>query len=247
MTQSSVDAWVDVLLAARETAHRYDVAISKPAHLEDVYRIQSGVAARVGAVGGFKTARRGDAAPIMAPIFHEQIAASGAQLAVKDLLGIELEVGFEILRDCPADVASLPAAELVSILRPVAVIELVDTRIRGPLVDDPFIKLADNQINAGLVVGAAAQDWSGADFGTVQATMRAGADVLLDGETTVPGGSALETFAALAGAIGAHCGGLKPGQIVITGSLHPLVYYPAGTQVSGWIAGIGAVSLTLGA
>lgn len=242
-----VDIWIEELVAARASSKRFVPPSNRPSTTDEAYRIQAGVAQRVGAIGGFKTARKNGAPSIMAPIFAGNIVSSGAHFSVKDMLGVELEVGFKIAEDCPSNMASLSPPELGSLLRPVAVMELVDTRVQGPFAGDDIVKLADNQINAGLVVGSTLTDWSGSDFGKVAARMQAGADVILEGEATVPGGSALETFASLARQIGGHCGGLKRGQIVITGSLHPLVYYPRGTLIQGWIAGIGAVSVTLGA
>lgn len=246
MTNAVADFWADGIVQARQRSTPFAPTGPKPTDLADAYYIQSTVAAQMGPVGGFKTARKGDAPPIMAPIFADDIVPSGADVAMSELLGIELEVGFEIIGDCPESLATLSVPDLTQLLRPVAVIELVDARVKGPSADDPVVKLADNQINAGLAVGTFAPDWDGSDFGTLQARMQAGDDVILDGQATVPGGSALETFAALNRQIGGHCGGLKRGQIVITGSLHPLVYYPAGTKVAGWIEGIGTVSVNLG-
>lgn len=247
MTGYQQDKWIEGLIAARATGQRFVTEADPPKTAEQAYQIQATVAQRVGPVGGFKTARKNGSPSIMAPIFAADIVPTGAQVVMHDMLGVELEVGFKIVEDCPLNMASLTLSELGSLLRPVAVIELVDTRVQGLFAEDGIVKLADNQINAGLVVGSEAKDWSGSDFGKVEARMKAGADVILDGETAVPGGSALETFSGLVRQIGDHCGGLRRGQIVITGSLHPLVYYPKGTLVQGWIAGIGAVSVTLGA
>lgn len=246
MAHQLVDKWVEALVAARAASGRIVPPTNIPSDIDEAYQIQAGVARRVGRVGGFKTARKGEARPIMAPIFAADIVPSGAQVGVNDFLGIELEIGFEIVEECPANLSSLPLSEFGRLLRPLVVIELVDTRVKGPLADDQLVKLMDNQINAGLIVGAAATDWAGSDFGEVTARMQAGDDTVLDGQTSVPGGSALETFASFARQIGSHCGGLKRGQIVITGSLHPLVYYPKGTLVEGWIDGIGSVSVKLG-
>ncbi|NNE88164.1 MAG: hydratase [Silicimonas sp.] len=181
----------------------------------------------------------------MAPIFAADTITSGDEAEVGDLLGVELEIGFRIVRDLPGDMAKMTAAQLIPYLKPVVVIELVDTRLAGHLAEDPVSKLADNQINAGLVIGETAEKWDGTDFGDVEARMQAGDDQLITGMASVPGGSALETVAALARQIGTHCGGLQKGQIVITGSLHPLTYYPAGTEVLGSIQSIGSVGVSL--
>lgn len=246
MTEQKLDLWVEALVAARATSQRFVAPADRPSTSDEAYRIQASVARCIGDVGGFKTARKSGAPTIMAPIFAADIVPSGAQVDVNDVMGVELEVGLMIAEDCPPNLRSLSASELSEFLCPVAVIELVDTRVQGPYSGDDFVKLADNQINAGLVIGAPVADRSRCDFRDVDVMMQAGADIIVDGRTTVPGGSALETFAGLAHQIGSHCGGLKRGQIVITGSLHPLVYYPSGTFVQGSIAGIGEVSVTLG-
>lgn len=244
MTRSTVGDWIEHIMTARATSERF-IPEAVPVSPSEAYAIQSGVVQRTGPVGGFKTALKGDAPPIMAPIFAQDFFASGAQVAVKDRLGVELEVGLRLVADCPTDLANLSLADFARLVEPVAVIELVDTRTEGPRAKDAIVKLADNQINAGLVVGDTLTAWSGDDIGAVDTKMTAGDTVILDGSTTVPGGSALATFAALARQIGAHCGGLKRGQIVITGSLHPLVYFPKGTLVQGRITGIGSVSVLL--
>lgn len=170
-----MDNWVKELVMARATSRRFVPSDNRPSTADEAYQIQAGVAQRVGAVGGFKTARKGGAPSIMAPVFAAGIIPSSTQISVVDRIGIELEVG------------------------------------------------------------------------TVTAQMQAGTEVVLDGAGTVPDGSALETFASLTRQIGDHCGGLKRGQIVITGSLHPLAYYPKGTLIQGRIDGIGAVSVRLDA
>jgi 2-keto-4-pentenoate hydratase len=68
---------------------------------------------------------------------------------------------------------------------------------------------------------------------------------VLSGGATVPGGSALENLALLCTNLGDHCGGLKLGQTVITGSISGLDYFSAGTDVVGNVAGFGTVSCQL--
>ena len=237
--------WIENLVQAHRSGSRFSPSGPAPGSLDVAYQIQSGVQRQMGPVGAFKTARKPDEPTIYAPIFAQALVSSGAQVTVRDKIGVELEVGFHIDRDLPDDPTPLTGADFAAFVTPVVVIELVDTRISGPLAQDPMAKLADNQINAGLVVGARATGWTGEDWGLVQASMIAGSQVVLDGAASVPGGAALETFAALAHRIGPHCGGLRKGQIVITGSLHPLIYLPAGTEIRGTIAGIGSVQVSL--
>ena len=46
--------------------------------------------------------------------------------------------------------------------------------------------------------------------------------------------------------VGNHCGGLKPGMFVTTGSLSGLFWIAKGAEVRGSIAGLGDVTVTIG-
>ena len=69
---------------------------------------------------------------------------------------------------------------------------------------------------------------------------------VIAGPVTVPGGSALSNLKLFLDHVGDHCGGLQPGQIVITGSLSGIDYFPGGTEVRGSIEGFGEVTCHLG-
>lgn len=219
-----------------------------PSDAAAAYAVQASVAAARGAVAGFKTARKPDQPQIMAPIMAADLVANGARVSSRfgGAMGVELELGLRIAAPLPDPADPGFRAALAACIEPLAVIELVDTRLEGPAADDPLAKLADGQINAGLVVGPALTGWDGGPLTGAAARMQAGDDVLLDGPADVPGGDARDTLRALAAMIGGHCGGLRPGQIVITGALHPLTYAAPGTAVAGWIDGCGEVSVTIG-
>lgn len=234
------------ILQARADGRRRALPAAPDSHAA-AYRVQAMVDAALGPVGGFKTALKPPAPQIMAPIHAATLQPSGgtAQSPFGGGLGVELEVGLRLLRPLPPLDAPDFAVRLRDCVEPVAVIELVDTRLEGAGADAPLAKLADNQINAGLVVGAAAPGWAGGPLDRVTARMTLNGAPLLDGPAEVPGGDAVDSLAALARMIGDHCGGLQPGQIVITGSLHPLTYVDPGTDVSGEIDGIGGVSVRI--
>lgn len=240
-----LDAFADALIDAHRTGTRCAPDLPAPATPAEAYQVQRRVMATLGPVAGFKTALKPGTAPIMAPIFARHTVASGATMALGDRMGVELEVGWQIIAPLPAPNDPDFDAALARCVQPVAVIELVDTRLRGPLADDPLAKLADFQINHGLVLGTPPADWDGRDPGIVTARMSVNDDLLLDGQAEVPGGSALATLRALASNIGAHCGGLQVGQIVITGTLHPLTYVSHTAEVRGQIDTLGSVCVTL--
>jgi 2-keto-4-pentenoate hydratase len=235
------------ILEAFATASRTSCDAA-PVDANDAYAVQAGVAAVRRSVAGFKTARKPGQPQIMAPIMACDVVENDATVAslFGGPLGIELELGLRIVAPLPDPADPDFVKVLGGCIEPLAVIELVDTRLNGPAAADPLTKLADAQINAGLVIGPMLRGWDGGPLTGTTARMMAGQDALLDGPATVPGGDARETLRALAAMIGGHCGGLQPGQIVITGSLHPLTYVAPGTAVDGWIDGCGGVSVRIG-
>lgn len=74
--------------------------------------------------------------------------------------------------------------------------------------------------------------------------MTCGEGEIAVGGARVPGGSALEALEIAARLLLAS-GGLQPGQLVLTGTLHPLTFIDAGQDVEGHIAGLGKVSVAL--
>ncbi|MGO4852925.1 hydratase [Phaeovulum sp. W22_SRMD_FR3] len=237
--------FAEQVLAAYRAGTRVAPEGDLPASAEEAYAVQSALSAALGPVAGFKVGLKADGPPIMAPIMAARCVDSGATVAVRDHMGVELEIGWKIVGPLPAADSDDLEAALARVVLPVPVIELVDSRISGPAADDPLVKLADLQVNHGLVVGTPLTAWDGSDFGAVRGQMRVGTRDLMAPQSSVPGGSALATLAAFYRHVGGHCGGLQPGQIVITGTLHPMTNLPAGSQVSGEIEGVGAVSVTL--
>ena len=249
---TNADAAAAERLAARIIAARRGAAPLDPAEfshypddIESAYAVQRIVASAVGPVGGFKTARKPSQSQIIAPIFAQDIFHSPATIPAGRcrFLGVELELGFLIRRPLPANAATLPADELRGFVSLAPAIEIVDTRLKDPGVDNALLKLADNQINGGLVIGTPLDDWYNVDTIHPRARLTFDTNAVLDGEAMVPGGDAFETFCALVGIIGSHCGGLHAGQFVITGSLNGLPYVQPGTRVRGSIAGLGDIAV----
>ncbi len=235
----------DMLAQRLLGAHRTGVRIASPIaalRRRDILSIQTTVCTALGPVAGFKVSAVPDGLPILAPIPARYGTENRGVRTVADRLGIELEVGFEVLTALPGD--GLPD-EPQRYLRPRTVLELVDTRLAGRAAENPSLKFADLQMNAGIVIGEGPTDWDGADFGEVPARLTADDSYVLDGPATVPGGSALANLDLLLRHLGDHCGGVRPGQIVITGSLCGLPWFGPGTRIEGWIEGLGDVSVNL--
>ncbi len=237
---TKLETFTQALIDAHRTGQRVTPDIPDMSRAE-ILSVQSTVSAALGPVAGFKVGETDDL-PIIAPIPAIYQIANGGSRTVQGLFGIELEVGFEVIR-VPTG-PGLPETPQ-DYFRPHVVLELVDTRLAGPAAEDPLFKFADFQINSGVVIGPGLSDWDGSDFGTVSAQLMAGSSSELDGKATVPGGSALSNLNLFLTHVGDHCGGLKEGQIVITGSLCGLLWFEGGTEISGRIQGLGDVAISL--
>lgn len=237
---TTVETFSTALVEAHRTGRRADASKLPEPDYDQALEIQRRVKAHLGPVAGFKVARRSDGPPVIAPIRANRTLASGTPVAVRDRIGIELEIGFELISEPAADMVTNPATFFL----PRIVLELVDTRLDGA-EDAPMMKLADMQINDGLIVGPRLMAWDGSDFGEVTASLRCGETQVIDGVGTVPGGSAIANLALFLAHIEDHCGGLTKGQIVITGSISGLAYFPGGTDIKGRVEGFGAVNCRL--
>lgn len=229
------------LIGAHRTGSRIETA-ARGLSREDILSVQAAVSAALGPVAGFKVGAVPEGPPTLAPIAATYGVMDGGTRVVRDRLGIELEIGFELIAPLPS--SALPARP-ADHFRPCAVLELVETRLAGAAADLPEMKFADLQINAGLVVGTRIDAWDGSDFGTRRARLGTGSETVLDGPATVPGGSALANLELLLANLGDHCGGLQVGQTVITGSLCGLPWFTPDADVTGWIEGLGEVSVRL--
>lgn len=236
----------DALIAARRSGPLLPTATTTPPKdMAAVYRIQSAIAAATGGPGGFKAgAPAADAPATFAPIPAHLIRQSGAVLPAAEsrLCGVELEVGFLLQAAPPAPDDPAFDKAFTENLAMVAAIEIVESCLDDHVGAPPLLKLADSLANGGLVLGTPVQHWSGIERDRPTARFVIGGNVVWDGPAQVPGGDALATVLHFARAVGGHCGGLKPGDAIITGALTGLLYAEPGDAVRGEIDGLGAVS-----
>ncbi|SFA73835.1 2-keto-4-pentenoate hydratase [Poseidonocella pacifica] len=235
-----VKRFANLLADARATDVRGDASSLAAPDYDEALAIQRRVLPLLGPLSGFKVGAFRPGQPAMAPIPSARTFPSGSDVPVREMLGIELEVGFEILRAPEPAMRHAPQ----DFLLPRIVLELCDQRFDGDALD-PAVKLADMQLNDGVVLGPALADWDGSDFGRLNARLRCGDTTVVDGEVIVPGGSALSNLWTLLDHLGNHCGGIKVGQTVITGSVSGLTEFPPGTQVDGMIVGFAPISCRL--
>lgn len=248
MTSPIVKEVARAFLAARKSAKNLsqDWAVDKELTPSQAYEVQSLVAEELGDVGGFKFAHRADQPAIMAPIQRVDFLESGSRFPTSGAaVGIELEVGFRLNAALPPIDAPDFEKQLRACVTPIAVIEIVQSRLADVDAMPAILKLADHQTNGGLIVGGAAEQWDGSAFGTVDAHLTFDDNVVLNSKVSLPFGPAFDCVVELARMVGDHCGGLQAGHVVITGSLNGLPWLPPGTKVRGSIASIGSVAVDL--
>lgn len=237
------------LLEARKS--RIPVAPGKdgapPQSVADAYAVQAAVMAKLGDTGGFKTGRKSPAGPqIMAPVPASGIRATPAVFTADEmrLVGVEIEIAFRLDADPPEPGSDDFKTRLRDVVSVLPVIEVVDCRLDDPQTVDAHSKLADNQFNAGLVLGPAQPIGPDMTFAEAEVDFRAGDDLLGSGWRDVPGGDAFDIFADFVQMVGDHCGGLQRGQVVTTGALTGMHFIDRDTEVVGRIGGLGEIKVS---
>jgi 2-keto-4-pentenoate hydratase len=248
MTTDRVRRAADLLLAARRSGRPLDALPAEliPADAESAYAVQHRVTEELGAIGGWKTAPAKDGVAFdWAPIPASGVFADNAEIALADFprAALELEIGLVLGSDLPSRAEPYHLDEISAAIVEMRVcLELFGSRFADPAERAPLERLADAQNAAGVVVGTGPANWRDIDL--------AAADLSFDyaGERyTAQGGHALlpllAACTALANGAGA-LGGLRAGQVVITGArIGPIPALSVG-PARGVIHPVGAVRAT---
>ena len=249
MTENNAAKLAAALLQARASGHCLSAdAVTPPGSMAAAYAVQSAqvtaLAPHLGPVTAWKAGRKGPGEPIsFAPILASLVRRSPASFtkAEAHLRGVELEFAFRLEDDPPPPDAVGFAHAMRSRVSLVAAIEVVDSRFVEADAAHPMLRLADFQMNAGMVIGEPLHGWSGINTDCGEVRWEIDGQVVAEGPAMTPGGEAFATFCAFAQTVGTHCGGLKKGHVVATGSLTGMQWAPPGARVLGEIAGLGTV------
>jgi 2-keto-4-pentenoate hydratase len=215
----------------------------------DAYAVQEQVVRELGPVGAWKVgAPSPSAEPVRAPILAATIHASPVTLPASSfhVIGIEAEIAYRLGADLPPRDRSYGSEEVgAAIAGMLPAIELVDTRLQDQAAAPALWKLADSQINWGLVTGPLTADWQHFDPSTQPVRLEVDGSLVAQGRGGNTAGDPFRLLVWLANHCGAHCGGLRRGQIVTTGSLTGLRFVAAGTRVRATLEGLGEVTVTI--
>lgn len=242
-----IDPLAEALIAARSGGQKLDLAPGTELPRDRVLTVQRQVAEQLGPVGAFKVACPRGAPVVMAPILARDISAAPARLHVPagEPVGVELEYAFRLIAPLPDPAGDDFEQRLRRAVEVLPVLEVVQSRLADPERADASVKMLDNQLNGGLVLGPPCRDWQHIDTTRARGRLCLGDEVVLDGAADVPGGDAFSNLCSLIHALGTHCGGLQMGQVVITGSLNGLPWRVPPFDVDAQLDGLGRIALAL--
>lgn len=209
----------------------------------DAYAVQDLMVGRLGAVRGWKVGRaKTGPEPYCAPLpASRQIGGGAAYARRHGVANLEAELAFRLARDVPPSATVQGRDECAALVDTIVpAIEILETRLEAPAAQDPLWKLADLQGNGGLVLGAPVA-WAGQDLGQVELAVGAAA------ARTVPHpfGDPLGLLCWTVNHVARHRGGLKRGDVVITGSYCGIVAVAGPQHFRASFTGYGDVSVTV--
>ena len=238
----------ELLASARRDGAKLDdlPAELRPRNLDEAYAIQDALAGLFGPTGGWKVGAAPGGGILVAPIAAAFIHPQAAAPAVPAPARLEVELAVTLATDLPARGAPYLAAEMApAIAAAHVVIEVLNHRFIAQDGISALTYLADGNGNAGVIVGDTIAGWRSLDLATLDAAMN------VDGVTRGRrnrGDSMqvlLDLLAGLANHAADHTGGLRAGQVVITGArLGPVAV--GGGAVEGSINSVFKVKATVG-
>ena len=241
--------------AATELAHRRRdgrrgprlAPALRPLGVADALLIQRRIAARLGAIGGWKCSvpagERLNLAPLFAMYIHRGRHATMNPRGGR--ASIEPEVAFVMGRDLPARSRAYDEDEVLGgVAEMRLVIEILGNRYDDP-ADMPFAEmLADGANNQGLVVGPVIADRSVA-LDAFDVTIRGANGFALAHAGRHPDGHPTRPLVWLANFLPTQGDHLRAGQVVTTGSYAGALDVPLATPLTVTFGGLGQIELTL--
>jgi len=230
------------LVAARRSGRPFVAeGVTAPGSLDEAYAVQDAVAAAM-FPGARPTAWKvgapsADVEPTATPLYA--VLRSPARWTTPPIveLTIEAEVGFRLACDvAPAEAESVPLEDAFDQVH--ATIEVCDARLSNYRAAPPLWKLADSQVNAGLVIGTGRPSAEVGDYRSIRCEVRIDDKLAFDGTGThVLGDPRVLLRWWLQHA--ARRSTLRAGDVVTTGTWCGMLNAPAGATLIARMHGIG--------
>jgi 2-keto-4-pentenoate hydratase len=221
----------------------------QPQTVEDAYAMQDVVVERLGGIGGWKIVFPAPgASPRCSPIPASEIVASGAVLDWDAFLlpEVEVEVAVVLGRDLPPRPDPYTPEEIkAAIARVTGAFELLGSRFADRTAATRTESLADLLSSAGVVIGDGDGRFDRTEFADVAMSLTFDGVVVGTASGGPSSSEVLDTLAWLANHACGRCGGLRAGQVVITGArIHPISLPSHGVRMTAQVAGLGHVDAT---
>jgi len=247
LTQTQVEQAADLFLQAYNSGQQIEQLPQalEPQSKDDAYAIQA-IVTEARCPEGIRTWKVGapniETEPYAAPIFESVVSASPTVIPADSLhmIGIEVELCYRFNCDLPPRDQAYSAEEVAAAIEGVyVVIEVVDTRLKPWKTCAELWKLADNQINAALIVGSGTQDWRTLDPAKLAGELIVDGEVLVRGQGAHSVGDPMLLVHWTANHLTGRSGGLKKGDLVTTGTWTGMVFVEPGAEVVGRFEGLG--------
>jgi len=179
--------------------------------------------------------------PIAGVVLADRVLSSGAEVSLGDHghAGIEFEIAVRMGRDLGAGADIAGVADVVDGVAPA--FEIIDDRNADYADLDVLSLVADNSWNAGAVVGEFVDAPDNLD--EVLGVVRLRGETVDEGRGSAALGHPYEPVRWLAGHLASRGGGLKAGDLVLTGSLVRTRFPSPGDTYDFFVEGLGSVSL----
>lgn len=251
MTSNRIDAAAKHLLDARRSGFHLEGLSSEyiPVDRAAAFAVQDALIAQSGEeIGGWKIAAGAGSDALCSPLLASAYRSPDEPLGVARTMAtiVEAEVAVSIGSDLPPRDRNYTEEEIEAAIAAVhPALEILGTRFNRSFVIPPFLAAADLQNNAAVVAGPADKDWRKIDFSTLAIRLCAGQERVLEVDR---GASKAEIVAALtwlANGRARNHGGLKAGQIIITGSRVNMPIGHPGDRITADFGALGTIAISL--
>lgn len=239
---------------ARESFNETTARLSI-ASLDEAYDVQESYVARLvprhGDPVGYKIGLTSKAmqemcgvdTPVAGVVLRDRVHPDASRLSVGDYVhpGIEFEIAVRLGKELLPHAAPFDLGAVAHAVDGVApAFEIIDDRNADYSRLDPHILVADNSLNAGIVVADFVAEWP--DLGAVQGVIERDGVVVGRGVGSDVLGHPLNPLVWLANHLAGRGNALRAGEIVLTGSMARTQFVNAGELYRFTIGGIGSVT-----
>ncbi len=184
--------------------------------------------------------------PIAGVVLADRVHSSGVRLKAADYgrLGLEFEIAVRMGRDfrpAAGPVELSHVAEAIDAVCPA--IEVVDDRGCDYKTLDVFSLVADNSWNAGIVLGEFRPAWP--DLASIEGIISITGDAVDRGSGRDVLGHPFQSVTWLAGHLALAGGGLRAGDIVMTGNMVTTKFPAPPADCRFEVAGLGSIALSI--